>query len=38
VLVEVPVMLSVVWIVNRSKSWYEEGSAVSSAAIRSPAE
>ena len=23
VLVEVPVMLSVVWIVNRSKSWYE---------------
>ncbi len=25
VLVEVPVMLSVVWIVNRSKSWYEQG-------------
>ena len=25
VLVEVPVMLSVVWIVNRSKSWYEAG-------------
>ena len=24
VLVEVPVMLSVVWIVNRSKPWYEE--------------
>ena len=23
VLVEVPVMLSVVWIVNRSKPWYE---------------
>ena len=23
VLVEVPVMLSVVWIVNRSKQWYE---------------
>jgi ACR3 family arsenite transporter len=23
VLVEVPVMLSVVWIVNRSKRWYE---------------
>ncbi|MDH5345253.1 MAG: arsenical-resistance protein, partial [Gammaproteobacteria bacterium] len=23
VLVEVPVMLSVVWIVNRSKAWYE---------------
>jgi len=28
VLVEVPVMLSVVWIVNRSKSWYERGVAV----------
>ena len=28
VLVEVPVMLSVVWIVNRSKSWYERGAAV----------
>ncbi|WP_378949731.1 ACR3 family arsenite efflux transporter [Mesorhizobium sp. ANAO-SY3R2] len=28
VLVEVPVMLSVVWIVNRSKGWYERGSAV----------
>jgi len=26
VLVEVPVMLSVVWIVNRSKGWYERGS------------
>jgi len=25
VLVEVPVMLSVVWIVNRSKAWYEAG-------------
>jgi ACR3 family arsenite transporter len=25
VLVEVPVMLSVVWIVNRSKNWYETG-------------
>ena len=25
VLVEVPVMLSVVWIVNRSKDWYEQG-------------
>jgi ACR3 family arsenite transporter len=24
-LVEVPVMLSVVWIVNRSKGWYEQG-------------
>lgn len=28
VLVEVPVMLSVVWIVNRSKDWYERGPAV----------
>ncbi|ALK09625.1 ACR3 family arsenite efflux transporter [Blastochloris viridis] len=27
VLIEVPVMLSVVWIVNRSKDWYEAGSA-----------
>lgn len=27
VLVEVPVMLSVVWIVNRSKGWYEAGAA-----------
>ena len=26
VLIEVPVMLSVVWIVNRSKDWYERGS------------
>jgi len=25
VLVEVPVMLSVVWIVNRSRDWYERG-------------
>ncbi|MGZ8325802.1 MAG: arsenical-resistance protein, partial [Rhodoplanes sp.] len=23
VLIEVPVMLSVVWLVNRSKGWYE---------------
>ena len=30
VLIEVPVMLSVVWIVNRSKGWYERG------ALRSP--
>ncbi|WMT86404.1 ACR3 family arsenite efflux transporter [Pelagibacterium sp. 26DY04] len=28
VLVEVPVMLSVVWIVNRSQGWYERGAAV----------
>jgi len=27
VLVEVPVMLSVVWIVNRSRNWYETGAA-----------
>ncbi|GJE68799.1 ACR3 family arsenite efflux transporter [Methylorubrum podarium] len=27
VLVEVPVMLSVVWIVNRSRGWYERGAA-----------
>lgn len=29
VLIEVPVMLSVVWIVNRSKGWYERGGRVS---------
>ena len=28
VLIEVPVMLSVVWIVNRSKGWYERGAGV----------
>jgi ACR3 family arsenite transporter len=28
VLIEVPVMLTVVWIVNRSKDWYELGAAV----------
>ncbi|MGH7004336.1 MAG: ACR3 family arsenite efflux transporter, partial [Alphaproteobacteria bacterium] len=28
VLIEVPVMLSVVWIVNASKGWYESGAAV----------
>ena len=27
VLIEVPVMLSVVWIVNRSQGWYEAGGA-----------
>jgi ACR3 family arsenite transporter len=32
VLIEVPVMLSVVQIVNRSRSWYERGSAVRSVA------
>ena len=36
VLVEVPVMLSVVWIVNRSKGWYERGSAVRAAQGRQP--
>ena len=29
VLIDVPVMLSVVWIVNRSKGWYERGGKVS---------
>jgi ACR3 family arsenite transporter len=29
VLIEVPVMLSVVWIVNASKGWYEGGRATS---------
>lgn len=38
VLVEVPVMLSVVWIVNRSKDWYEQGAAVAPTSIRDPAE
>jgi arsenite transporter len=28
VLIEVPVMLSVVWIVNRSRKWYERGTAI----------
>jgi ACR3 family arsenite transporter len=28
VLIEVPVMLSVVWIVNRSRNWYERGTAL----------
>jgi ACR3 family arsenite transporter len=32
VLIEVPVMLSVVWIVNRSRGWYERGGKVESAA------
>ncbi|MGF9693977.1 ACR3 family arsenite efflux transporter [Rhizobium sp. 0TCS1.26] len=31
VLIEVPVMLSVVWIVNCSKGWYERGAAVRTA-------
>lgn len=33
VLIEVPVMLSVVWIVNRSKGWYEASPAVAHNAI-----
>lgn len=37
VLIEVPVMLSVVWIVNRSKGWYEEGAAVQRGAIQEEA-
>jgi ACR3 family arsenite transporter len=28
VLIEVPVMLSVVWIVNRSQAWYERGAKI----------
>ena len=35
VLIEVPVMLSVVWIVNRSKAWYESAPAVSRNSARS---
>ncbi len=36
VLIEVPVMLSVVWIVNSSKSWYERGSARSLDRVSAP--
>ena len=41
VLIEVPVMLSVVWIVNRSQGWYERGAktaarSVATTATRSP--
>ena len=32
VLIEVPVMLTVVWIVNRSKGWYERGGKVAAVA------
>jgi ACR3 family arsenite transporter len=35
VLIEVPVMLTVVAIVNRSKGWYERGGAVQRVAVRS---
>ena len=34
VLIEVPVMLSVVWIVNRSQGWYERGAAGKAAALK----
>ncbi|MBP2551229.1 ACR3 family arsenite transporter [Neorhizobium galegae] len=33
VLIEVPVMLSVVWIVNASKPWYERGASVRSTSV-----
>ncbi|VUD71200.1 hypothetical protein MET9862_01777 [Methylobacterium symbioticum] len=32
-LIEVPVMLSVVWIVNRSQGWHERGAAGKGAAL-----
>jgi ACR3 family arsenite transporter len=35
VLIEVPVMLSVVWIVNRSKGWYERGASARGTALQS---
>lgn len=38
VLIEVPVMLSVVWIVNRSKGWYERDRAGLPTTGREPAE
>ena len=36
VLIEVPVMLSVVWIVNRSKAWYERGGKSAAASQPNP--
>ncbi|MFG1374383.1 ACR3 family arsenite efflux transporter [Xanthobacter oligotrophicus] len=36
VLIEVPVMLSVVWIVNRSKGWYERGGQAAKPARQTP--
>ncbi|MDI4665659.1 ACR3 family arsenite efflux transporter [Xanthobacter autotrophicus] len=36
VLIEVPVMLSVVWIVNRSKGWYEREGQVAKPARQTP--
>lgn len=38
VLVEVPVMLSVVWIVGKSRGWYERGAAVITSTEKEPAE
>ncbi len=38
VLIEVPVMLSVVWIVNRSKGWYESGAKPAARPVVSPAQ
>lgn len=38
VLIEVPVMLTVVWIVNRSRGWYERGLSRSDASARQGAE
>ncbi|OHV14990.1 arsenical-resistance protein [Methylorubrum extorquens] len=35
VLIEVPVMLSVVWIVNRSKGWYERGASARGTTLQS---
>ena len=37
VLIEVPVMLSIVWIVNRSKGWYESGVNLAARPVPSPA-
>ncbi len=37
VLIEVPVMLSVVWIVNRSKGWYERGAKSAARPLAAPA-
>src|SRR5208282_4352664 len=38
VLIEVPVMLTVVWIVNRSKGWYESGVKSGARPLASPAQ
>ena len=37
VLIEVPVMLTVVWIVNRSKGWYERGAKSAAGTSAAPA-